>query len=91
MVDMENEECFVSVEVSVAGEWKVLRLFDGSLSGFEDVEVYQQLGQHVQDGRRFSAMSFLQLSELTGCCKCGSSERQLPNVRLLVVQIQAGL
>ena len=47
MVDMENGECFVSVEVSMAGEWKVLRLFDGSLSGFEDAEVYQQLGQHV--------------------------------------------
>ena len=34
-MEMENERCSVSVEGLVAGEWKVLQLFDGSLSDFE--------------------------------------------------------
>ena len=33
---VENE-CSVCAEGPVAGEWKVLQLFDGSLSDFEDV------------------------------------------------------
>ena len=37
MVEMENELCFVCVENWVAGKWKVLQLFNGSLSDFEAV------------------------------------------------------
>ena len=37
MVEMENECCSVCVEGPVAGEWKVLQLFDGSLSDFESI------------------------------------------------------
>ena len=37
MVEMENGRCSVCVEGLVAGEWKVLQLFDGSLSDFEGV------------------------------------------------------
>ena len=36
MVEMENE-CSVCDEGLVAEEWKVLQLFDGSLSNFEGV------------------------------------------------------
>ena len=37
MVEIENERCSVCVEGLMAGEWKVLQLFDGSLSDFEGV------------------------------------------------------
>ena len=37
MVEMENKLCFACVENWVAGKWKVLQLFNGSLSDFEAV------------------------------------------------------
>ena len=37
MVEMENGQCSVCVEGLVAGEWKLLQLFDGTLSDFEGV------------------------------------------------------
>ena len=74
MVEMENGLYLACIEVRVAGEWKVFELFNGSLTNFEDVEKCQQLEQHVYDDRRYCAMPFLQLLELNGCCKFGSSE-----------------
>ena len=37
MVEMGNEWCSVCVKGLVEGEWKVLQLFDQSLSNFEGV------------------------------------------------------
>ena len=37
MLEIKNELSFVCVEDWVEGEWKVLQLFDGSLSDFEGV------------------------------------------------------
>ena len=91
MMEMENKLCFVCVESLVAGEWKVPQLFDGSLSDFEGVAECSDLEQYVQDGRVYCAVLFLQFSELSTCCKLGSSEHRLPTVKLLVVQIRVGL